>query len=249
LPGDTADSVRRGIEFLSTLRPSGGVQVFNLSILPGTVFREQAHALGLEYQPRPPYYVLHTPTLSLEQLAGLMEEAQEALGIEFDPWPAPAVHLPDHTDLHGGCLVDLDVGPARLPPPERRAQAFLLWLRSGEFGRRVDAAAALIAQILADNPHTILQVTLEPTARPDQLTGRVLEPLLAACFRSTSYLDRFYSLQPAGLLGAERLVVLVPAAERARLGLPWARAVGQFATLVWSQGSANRRAEAERSCD
>ena len=167
--------------------------------------------------------------------------------------------MPDHADFRGGCIVDLDAGPALLPPPERRSQAFLLWLRSSEFGRRVGAAADLIAQVLADNPHTTLQVTLEPTAHPDQLTGTVLESLLAASFRSTSYLDRFYSLQPAGLLGAKRLVVMVPAAQRASSdaagfgasastprssnAVPWARTIGnrtkaQFRDRFTSRASA-----------
>jgi len=39
--------------------------------------------LELEYQPRPPYYVLKTPTLDLQDLYDLMEEAQEVFGIVF----------------------------------------------------------------------------------------------------------------------------------------------------------------------
>ncbi len=46
LPGDTADSVRRGIEYLRRSGLYTAVQVFNLSILPGTAFRHEASALG-----------------------------------------------------------------------------------------------------------------------------------------------------------------------------------------------------------
>ena len=87
LPGDTVDSVRRGLEYLDRQRPFSELQIFNLSILPGTEFRQTAGDLGLEYQPRPPYYVLKTPTLDLEDLYGLMEEAQDVFGIEFDALP------------------------------------------------------------------------------------------------------------------------------------------------------------------
>ncbi|MGD0900529.1 MAG: radical SAM protein, partial [Thermoguttaceae bacterium] len=89
LPGDTVDSVRRGIEYLDRVRPFSELQVFNLSILPGTAFREQAQRLGLEYQARPPYYVLRTPTLDIPAMYGLMEEVQDAFGIEFDPLGPP----------------------------------------------------------------------------------------------------------------------------------------------------------------
>ena len=71
LPGDTVDSVRRGIEFLHRTRAYSEVQVFNLSILPGTAFRREAEQLGLQYQPWPPYYVLQTPTLDMEDIFAL----------------------------------------------------------------------------------------------------------------------------------------------------------------------------------
>jgi hypothetical protein len=212
--------------------------VFQLSILPGTSFRQDAQSLGLRYQPRPPYYVLDTPTLTIQQLVSLMEEAQEALDIEFDPLPRPIAELPaDAEGVARGCRIDLDEGPPILPPPERRGQAFVLWLRSAEFAKRTQVAAELVARLLDDNPHTTLQVTLEPTAGAEQLTAQTLEPLRAACFRSLSYLDRFYSLQPTGQAAAKRLVVILPLAERARLGPRWARTVGEYAALVWRGGT------------
>ena len=208
--------------------------MFQLSILPGTSFRQDAQSLGLRYQQRPPYYVLETPTLTIQQMVSLMEEAQEALDVDFDPMPPPLAELPaDSGGIVCGCRIDLDAGPPVLPTPERRAQAFVLWLQSAEFAKRSRAAAELITRLLDDNPHTTLQVTLEPTGNPEQLTAQTLEPLRAACFRSLSYLDRFYSLQPAGRAAAKRLVVILPLAERSRLGPRWARAIGEYASLVW----------------
>lgn len=239
LPGDTVDSVRRGLDYLAALRPACDAQVFQLSILPGTSFRHDAQSLGLRYQPRPPYYVLGTPTLTIQEMVSLMEEAQEALDIEFDPLPPPLLPLADDEDgILRGCRIDLDSGPAELPPAERRGQAFVLWLRSAEFGSRVRAAAELVRRLLADNPHTTLQVTLEPTGCPEQLTVETLEMVRAACFGSLSYLDRFFSLQPASRAAAKRLVVVLPRTERDRLGLRWVRTVGQYACLAW-RGSAS----------
>ena len=76
-------------------------------------------------------------------------------------------------------------------------------------------------QVLADNPHTTLQVILEPLGDPRHLTADVLETLLAASHESLSYLDWFYSLHPVRLLGAKRLVVLVPAAMEELLDEAW----------------------------
>src|SRR5262249_26270768 len=63
LPGDTSASIRKGMHYLRDGGLYSDVQVFNLAILPGTAFRHDAAQLGLSYQPRPPYYVLRTPTL------------------------------------------------------------------------------------------------------------------------------------------------------------------------------------------
>jgi radical SAM superfamily enzyme YgiQ (UPF0313 family) len=63
LPGDTVESIRRGLHYLRDKRLCSEAQVFNLAVLPGTAFRQEAAALGLTYQPRPPYYVLQTPNL------------------------------------------------------------------------------------------------------------------------------------------------------------------------------------------
>jgi len=55
LPGDTKESVRRGFDYVHSRGLFSDVQVFNLSVLPGTAFRQEASELGLIYQPRPPY--------------------------------------------------------------------------------------------------------------------------------------------------------------------------------------------------
>ena len=240
LPGDTADSFRRGIEYLARLRPFSEVQVFNLSVLPGTAFREQATELGLEFQQRPPYYVLKTPTLDLEQMFRLMEEAQEAFDIEFDGFPPPQLEVaaPVERRATGGAspllsrsVVDLDQSrwSEALPPAGQRTQAFTLWLRSADFHARRRDAASLAAKVLADNPHTTLQVVLEPTADLRRVTPETLDILLAECYRTPSYLDWYYSLHPGQLLGAKRLIVLAPFAQRSRAGSSWAEAMGDCA--------------------
>ena len=93
LPGDTMDSVRRGLDYLHGNRFFSSIQVFNLAILPGTAFRSEAAQLGLEFQPRTPYYVMRTPTLDMAQMCELMTEAQELFDIEFDPWEEPVLEF------------------------------------------------------------------------------------------------------------------------------------------------------------
>ncbi|MBI1900037.1 MAG: radical SAM protein [Planctomycetia bacterium] len=249
LPGDTVESVRRGIAYVRDNGLYTQVQVFNLAVLPGTAFRQEAAALGLEFQPIPPYYVLRTPTLALPDLHDLMREAQEAFDTEFDPLPPPQIHFPANGNGDGTphgrpvreWFVDLDVPPssrARRPAAADRAGAFSLWLRSDDFSRTASDAAAIIVELLRDNPHSTLQIVLESTASPHAITPRVLETLRAACYESTSYLDRFYSISPGRPKGAKRLIVLLPYSSRRTLGDAWIDAICDYAEIVWRGGPA-----------
>jgi radical SAM superfamily enzyme YgiQ (UPF0313 family) len=235
LPGDTADSVRRGIDYLLRTGLYGEVQVFNLSILPGTPFREEAEPLGLSYQPRPPYYVLQTPTLRLEEMVDLVEEVQEAFGIEFDPLAPLDWDLLMHgagTGAHR--TIDLDAAIACSPLPDQRpAQCLTLWLRSRDFALRREEAVRRIREVLDSNPHTTLHVVLEPGGRPERLSVATLAAVQHACYASTSYLDRYYSLHPGNLLGAKRITVLVPGEARPGADPTWLRETADFATLAW----------------
>jgi MoaA/NifB/PqqE/SkfB family radical SAM enzyme len=244
LPGDTVDSVRRGIDFLLRTRAYAETQVFNLSILPGTPFRREAERLGLRYQPWPPYYVLQTPTLTVEDMFALMEEAQEAFGVEFDALPPPRL---DSLDPQSVCHIDLDIeeghGGRTAETYDIRARrsvvfppspslAFTLWFRSADFHAQRREAAQWIERLLAENPHTTLQVVLEPSGDPERLTAETLELLLAACYRTTTYLDRYYSLQPGRLLGSKRLVVVLPKQSQFRPSESWRSRVAEYATLL-----------------
>jgi hypothetical protein len=242
LPGDTVESVRRGLRYVHGNGLCSDLQVFNLAVLPGTAFREEAAELGLVYQPRPPYYVLATPSLGRTDLFGLMQEAQELFGIEFDAQPQPVLDFTEK-DQNRVWRIDLDnVNRPESPPAGCRAQALTLWLRSARFGRCGRAAAELIDELLRVNPFTTLQVVLEPAGKltPEAVRREVgaslLSELMAACQANPTYLDKYYALQPGRPNGAKRLIVLLPLALREQLPLEWGEDVGELATLVWRVG-------------
>jgi radical SAM superfamily enzyme YgiQ (UPF0313 family) len=237
LPGDTVASVRRGFDYLRRQQLYDDVQVFNLAILPGTAFRHEAADLGLVYQPRPPYYVLHTPTLTQADLFMLMGEAQEVFEMDWDPLPPPV--LPTESGAGSGLAthwqVDLDAAEPLLPlaAPARRAQAFTLWLRSAHWPRHGERCRELVRGLLADNPFSTLQVVLEPLDDPTCLRPSWLAALWAATLERPSYLDKYYALQPGRPMGAKRLVVLLPWAWRDVVEDGWINAMTEHASLVW----------------
>jgi hypothetical protein len=224
------------------------LQVFNLAVLPGTAFREEAERLGLVYQPRPPYYVLQTPTLIRTDLYGLMEEAQNLFDIESDARPPPLLEF-GPADGDRAWSVDFDRAERRSPPPaDRRAQAFTLWLRSARFKEHAAECVRVVRELLAANPFTTLQVILEstgpavPAAIANQLSPPLLGDLMAACHETPTYLDKCYALQPGRVNGAKRLIVLLPDEVRDRMDGGWEEEVDELVTVVWRADAGASRA-------
>ncbi|MDB5334871.1 MAG: radical protein [Planctomycetaceae bacterium] len=246
LPGDTVASIRRGMKYLRDSGLYDLVQVFNLAILPGTAFRQEAEQLGLKFQPVPPYYVLKTPTLEMTDFYELMAEAQEIFETEFDPLPEPVIPevddcglLADGPDGQSLCKtwrMDFDRSAELdlvLPAPGQRTQAFTLWFQGHSLPQHQSDVMETIATCLLDNPHSTLQIILEPRAATVEVTPEFLDDLLQVCFRTTSYLDRFYSMAPGRRKGAKRLVLLLSWSVRDVLGTEWIDSRGEYADIVW----------------
>jgi anaerobic magnesium-protoporphyrin IX monomethyl ester cyclase len=73
LPGDDFTRVVRGIDRLMQLRPHH-LQIEALKLLPGAPLRRDAAALGLNYEPNPPYTVMNSDKLdffALERIRGM----------------------------------------------------------------------------------------------------------------------------------------------------------------------------------
>ncbi len=232
LPGDTLNSVRRGFDYLSSSKLFTSTQVFNLAILPGTAFRSEAEQLGLQFQSRPPYYVLETPTLKTSDLYELMADAQEVFDTEWDPFPEPKLRFETSNELVECVRIDLDEATTDLPSPSKRAQALTLWFTADELPAHVDAMQSVISQVLKDGPHSTLQIVLEPSGDPTRVTSECVERLLETCYQFPNYLDRYYSLSPQGLLGSKRVLIMIDDAIIDTVDADWADSIEESATLI-----------------
>ena len=63
LPGETPESFRASLEFAISLDPPK-LAVFPLMVLPGTELWRKAEALGIDFEPTPPYYVRSHATMT-----------------------------------------------------------------------------------------------------------------------------------------------------------------------------------------
>ena len=68
LPGDTFSGFCESIDFALGLYPNN-LELFCLSVLPGTDLHDDAATFGLEWEQNPPYHVLRTPTFSEQDLS------------------------------------------------------------------------------------------------------------------------------------------------------------------------------------
>lgn len=234
LPGDTADSVRRGLDYLARSGLYSEIQVFRLAVLPGTDFRRRYRELGLEFQPHPPYHVLRTPTLSSEEISDLMREAESLFGTEFDPLPDLPAPVSGNSSAIGDSskegtqwAIDLDCDPPLLLP-DTVGLAHVLRFSSRDFSRHGDAVRRWVAHVLDHNPHCTLWIVFDVAEGGNLPRERDLESLLEACYRRPlSYPDWYFSLQPKpGRIGAKRLIIHAPLclekrAARLRKRLPW----------------------------
>ncbi len=67
LPGESFSSFREGIDFAISMLPNN-LEIFCLSVLPGTDLYDRAKGLGLEYEEFPPYHVKRTKLFTVEDM-------------------------------------------------------------------------------------------------------------------------------------------------------------------------------------
>ncbi|WP_294431053.1 radical SAM protein [uncultured Treponema sp.] len=75
LPGDNFNGFCESIDFALSLYPNN-LELFCLSVLPGTDLHDAAKGFGLEWEQTPPYHVLKTPQFNEKDLARAEKLAQ-----------------------------------------------------------------------------------------------------------------------------------------------------------------------------
>ncbi|HEX6245175.1 MAG TPA: radical SAM protein [Polyangiales bacterium] len=205
LPGDTADDVARGVDFLLEHDLAQHAQVFPLSLLPGTAMRASAESDGVVYNPAPPYRVQRTATLDTEALQRALFDAEDKLGRRLDELPRP--HLVDPYPARRDVFqVDLDTHAGLGAAGEPGAQHVALWLYAKDLFARRELAQRALAARLAVDPYATLDLVLRaeqpfPLDLLDQLRRQLSDA-------PASYASRALALRGEDL--QRRLCVVVP---------------------------------------
>lgn len=87
LPGDTIEGFKQSVDFVEEHQLQEAIQVFVLSILPGTDFRLNTKTEELQYQHKPPYLVRNSQGFKEEDIFESLTYAESAFDLTFDPMP------------------------------------------------------------------------------------------------------------------------------------------------------------------
>jgi hypothetical protein len=87
LPGDDLAGFMHSVDFVADHGLQEDVQIFPLSVLPGTAFRRRRRELGLRFEAHPPYTVTATPAFAPEDFLLAYDYAETRLDTVFFPLP------------------------------------------------------------------------------------------------------------------------------------------------------------------
>ncbi|MBP7462254.1 MAG: radical SAM protein, partial [Candidatus Delongbacteria bacterium] len=170
LPFDRYQDWQNTLDFLfqAGLHPS--MEIYPLSLIPGTRLRDQADQFGIRYMPFPPYWVTQTPFLSQFEIAEAITELEERTQTEYFPNLIP--HLrnisPDYRHF-----IDLRTEAAAIinkirHHPAEIANHLSILIRADQDPAPLWEMAELIKN---HSPYTLVQIILESDSIPPVETG------------------------------------------------------------------------------
>jgi radical SAM superfamily enzyme YgiQ (UPF0313 family) len=200
LPGDDLCGFMRSVDFVADHDLQDDVQIFPLSILPGTEFRRRHRELGLVFEIHPPYTVTSSRGFGPEEFLQAYDYAESRLDTVFFPLPDldlswrtdAAGEFDQATDLRvtiGGCryVAKLMLNRERPLDEIRRLAGQLTQPYQLLVGAGVGTAylERVLTAVTAENPFTPLEIVFfEPSAPP-----RPRELLAAVRLQRPHYLD------------------------------------------------------------
>jgi hypothetical protein len=104
LPYDDLSDLEHTLDFVIDLNLAESLEIYPLSLIPGTQLRDEAQSMGISYMPHPPYWVLSTQYMSQKDLKFAVEMMENKLEIEFFP---PII--PRFKNIHPDYLHFLDL--------------------------------------------------------------------------------------------------------------------------------------------
>jgi hypothetical protein len=190
LPDDDIGDLERTLNFVIELDLADSMEIYPLSLLPGTQLKDEAGSMGITYMPHPPYWVLSTRHLDIKGFKFAVDMMENKLGIEFFPPIIPRFsnilpgycHFLDLREKEAlGCSLDL-----LFRHPERVGHSLTLLV--GE-GMDLDRLVELGQWLGRTNPFTLVQLVMDRETLP---AAEDLQRLSSVFFRSRHYFNHIH---------------------------------------------------------
>jgi radical SAM superfamily enzyme YgiQ (UPF0313 family) len=158
LPNDKPEDVIKGVEFFLSHELESFVQVFPLSILPGTQMKKDSQKEGLIYDSLPPYRIISTPNFREEDIYNTLLEAEELLGSRVDEFPRPYLieYKPESKETIRF--------PGEIPKFSLNRHINIWWEGGDNFYSQKDEFWIFFNQIHTKNPYCMADIILRPTS-------------------------------------------------------------------------------------
>jgi hypothetical protein len=184
LPHDDIEGFERTLDFVRHLDLQDSMEIYPLSLLPGTRLRDEARELGIQYMDHPPYWTLANERMAEKDFKAAVEMIEQKLEIEFFPPIVPLfknIH-PDFVhflDLRGNSF-------SQLPPPERLGHGLTVLVDEQMDKTKLEKQ---VKPLLEKNPFTLVQVVIDGDRAPSKQTIAFLSRVFS---RPASYFDHIH---------------------------------------------------------
>ena len=187
LPYDTMDDFERTLDFVMSLNLEESMEIYPLSLIPGTQLRDEAETLGITYMPHPPYWTLSTAYMREKDIKATIEMVEYKLEIEFFP---PII--PRFANLHPAYTHFLDLrdkveAKGRLNDlyrqPERLGHSLTVLMSNATGMSQVVELGRWLGEV---SPFTLVQLVIDRKTPPSQ---KDICRLVDAFFRPAHYFN------------------------------------------------------------
>lgn len=192
LPFDTIEDFENTIDFVVQLELEESMEIYPLSLIPGTQLKDEAAELNIRYMNHPPYWVTHTKHMGPRDFKAAIEMVEQKLGIEFFPPQIPHFKNIEPELVH---FLDLRKQPARqiqtiIRQPEQVGHSLTIMVNESlALGQGQPLLIELGRHLRQDNPFTLVQLVLDMDVIPGK---KDLQPLINAFYRPGHYFNHIH---------------------------------------------------------
>ncbi len=196
LPFDRPVDFERTIDFVMEHQLQDSMEIYPLSLIPGTELRDEAKDLELDYMPLPPYWVRKNRFMDEADLKQSIEMVEHKLGIEFFPPIIPHFDNGQSPDKDGNTdtlIYFLDLRKEAAPQvehfcsyPEKTARSLTILFDDSTATSLLTRLAGTIRQ---HNPFTLVQLVWDRETIPAK---NELQPLVLAFYQPEHYFNRIH---------------------------------------------------------